>query len=471
MPICSTDSLRLLRTSLFCLFTLLSSAASGLSAEQPSLAPIDVSPDAGDAQFTFLAPLVKDVEVVSLAESIHMTHEFPLARIGMVRWLNQNAGFGMFAIEGSPEDVWVSQDAFLSNPADLDPSTSGIFAIWNTPEMKQLFAYEAKSWQTAHPLYITAYDIQPGTGRESPGAQIFPLLAQRLAAYAPAPAGLDLAAWARQLAPLTNACSAYHASDEAGIRQAIGKLEEWIERAAPQVQRAYPLLPHAAALRLIPENLRGSIALCKGVEGAGYGADIYKPTRDKNASQYALRVKGIAPGGKLILWAHVSHLFYDQDGDNNTSVGELLHNTLGSKLYTIGTFAGGGGAIMLFSDWDEIIGYGRVWGVSSELRDSFAALCPQVCFADLKSVSADSPFARPQTAWYEAERSRMTLAKDFDGIVWVKTVHPPTLPFAQLLSLCTMSYRLRYWGIPSGVLVLAVLGMAIVIRWRRRRRL
>src|ERR1700754_2322205 len=43
-----------------------------------------------DGQYSFLGPLVRDVEVVSLPESIHMTHEFPIARLGVVRWLNHN---------------------------------------------------------------------------------------------------------------------------------------------------------------------------------------------------------------------------------------------------------------------------------------------------------------------------------------------------------------------------------------------
>jgi hypothetical protein len=99
---------------------------------------------------------------------------------------------------------------------------------------------------------------------------------------------------------------------------------------------------------------------------------------------------------------------------------------------------------MLFKDWDGIMGYGRVWGVSSALRQNFRDSCPAVCFVDLKSISPGSALSPRQTVWYEAERAPMTLSAGFDAIVWVKSLHPPAMPLAALLALCSTPYRLRY---------------------------
>jgi erythromycin esterase len=417
--------------------------------------PLEIGDGADPAQYAFLSAVLKGAEVVSLAESIHMTHEFPLARIGMVRWMNEHPGFQMLALEGSPEDLWVSQDAFLRDPSNLAESTSGSFAVWDTPEMRELFAYEASTWRTDHPLYITAYDIQPGTGRESRGARVFRLLAQRLALYAPAPTGFDPAAWAGELGSLSDVCTNFKPADAEKIEAGISVLQEWIDRAAPSVEAVYPSLPHAAALRMVPENLRASLALCQGyASGGASGAGLYKTTRDRLAAQFALRLKEVAPGKKLILWAHVSHLFYDAEGAS-TSVGEILHASLGSKLYTIGAFAEVGGTIMNISDWNGIVGYGRIWGVSGALKQELDKGCAEICFFDLQGVAAGSVLARPQWVWVEAVPRRMALAKDFDGIIWVRRVHPPQMSFSELLGWCSP----RYWRWLSG----AALGMLLAV--------
>jgi erythromycin esterase-like protein len=445
--------------------------AQAARAQAPAAHAIDIADNADPAQYAFLSSVLKGAEVVSLAESIHMTHEFPPARIGMVRWMNEHLGFRLLAIEGSPEDLWVSQDAFLRDPTDLAESTSGLFGVWNTAEMRQLFAYEASTWRTDHPLYITAYDIQPGTGRESHGARVFQLLAQRLAQYAPAPAGFDAAAWTGELGSLSMGCGEFKPGDAVKIEADIATLQGWIDRAAPNVEAAFPGVPHAAALRLVPENLRASLALCQGYVGGGAsGANLYKPTRDRNAARFALRLRETAPGQRLMLWAHVSHLFYDAEG-GSTSVGEILHAALGPRLYTIGAFAESGGTIMLISDWNDIIGYGRVWGVSGALKRDLDAGCAETCFFDLRDAGAGAAVTQPERVWFEARPERMTLAKDFDGIIWVRQVHPPQMPFAELLAWCTP----RYWQwLAVRLLALLVVGAGaiwIAIRISRRRRM
>lgn len=454
-----------------CLYILLSLTGFRYTvAQEPIASPIDISGKADIRQYQFLAPVLQNAQVVSLTESIHMTHEFPLVRIGMVRWLHENLGYDVVAMEGSPEDLWVSQDAFLRDPSHLEQSTSGLFGIWNTTEMQQLFAYESSTWTSEDPLYITAYDIQPGTGRSSQGMRVFLLLAHALAQYAPAPADLNIQLWSADLGLLSGACSQFQPQDAEKIQHAIDILQRWVNRAAPSVDQMYPRLPHGKVLRLIPENLRDSLALCQTARSDGkITAALYKRTRDQLAAQFALRLKRAAPNSKLILWAHASHLFYDADGRGNTSVGELLHASLGPRLYTIGTFAQAGSAIMLFSDWRNIIGYGRIWGVSSSLKRILGGTCGNICFFDLRGVSPDSPLSKPQHVWFESTPVlALTLSRDFDGIVWVKTVHPPTMSLPRILAYCSAPY----WVIV--VLVLTLIGgvalLAGLTIYRRRRK-
>lgn len=430
--------------------------------------PLDLNA-ANAAQYAFFTPLLSNVEVVSLAESIHLTHEFPLARLGVVRWINQNSGYGVLAFEGSPEDLWVSQDTFLKNPGNLSDSTSGLFNIWNTDEMRSIFAYERSTWSGTHPLYITAYDIQPGTGKGSGGAGVFALLQEHLARYAAPPSGFNATAWEAALTPLTGDCYSYKPSDEKKAAEAIDLLEQWIATATPSVEAAYPNLPmHANALGLIPQNLRKSLALCQAVGGAPGGKRnwaTYKQTRDRLAAQYALALKMASPNRKLILWAHLSHLFYDSAG-TNTSVGQILHQTLGSRLYTIGTFALGGGTIVLFSDVDDDVGYTRLSGISKDLKLFIAQRCSEVCFTDLRTLPPGSPIAGPQHLWFEARPVTIPLANDVDGAIWVEDVHPPHLPLPLFLVLSGKHYIKPAIGVVALLLILLLCWLV----YRRRTR-
>jgi len=427
--------------------------------------PIDLGAQ-DDRQYSFLDSLLRNVEVVSLSESIHMTHEFPVARLGVVRRLNSNLGFKVLAFEGSPEDVWVREDAFLKNQDDLHDSTSGLFDIWNTEEMRAIFAYERDTWATDHSLYVTAYDIQPGTGKGSGGPRVFEMLHEHLAQYAPPPSEPEATNWKAALAPLTDACSSYKSSEKPAAERAIAFLEQWIAAAAPRVDAAHPNLPmHAEALRLIPQNLRMSLALCEAVGGSDHGSrnwHEYKQTRDRLGTQYALLVKNGAPGQKLILWAHLTHLSYDAEG-TNTSVGELLHQELGPKLYSIGTFATGGGTIVLFSDVNEDFGYTRLYGISNGVRLFIDKACAKVCFVDLHNLPVGSPLAGRQSLWVEAKDEKLSPMADFDGVIWVKDVHPPRLPLPLLLLFAGKHY------VPHAIAIMVLL-VSFIIWWAYKRR-
>jgi len=77
-------------------------------------------------------------------------------RLGMLRRAHQRLGYDALAFEGSPEDVWTSQDALLQSPGDTTNSTSGLFPLWNTDE----FAKSLHTSATPGPQ-ITRYTSLP----------------------------------------------------------------------------------------------------------------------------------------------------------------------------------------------------------------------------------------------------------------------------------------------------------------------
>lgn len=410
-------------------------------------------------QYDFLVPLVQSAHVVALGESIHMTHEFPLIQLGIVQLLNTELQYQTLAFEGSTEDLWVSQDLLLHNPSMVSNATSGLYSVWNTPELRATFSYEVSSWRTDHPLYITAYDIQPGTGWGSRGDLVFQLLANSLQHYTPPPPQLTTASLVRSLRPLTHACATFTSRDDFAVRHSIDLLQEWINHAVPHVRTEFPNLPHADMLQLIPSNLLQSLALCEEYRATAVtNATTYKTVRDTYAAAFTHTLIAAASNHKLILWAHVSHLSYNGDERGSTSVGEILHKSLLGQLYTIGTFAESGSAIMLFSDWNNISGYGRVWGVSRPIDQLLTPSPPQACFYEV-SDGTSSALGRVQRVWIESRPSNVILSRDFDGIIVVRQVHPPHMALAALLGV--MSWP--YWMIVGGsTLVLLLLGISLI---------
>jgi erythromycin esterase-like protein len=434
--------------------------------------PLDDQDLGSPAPWTFLASTLQQVDVVSLPEPIHMTHELPLVRLGIVKSLNEHSSFHVLAMEGSMVDAWAAQDRFLaSSRSDQDAAEAqlALFPLWNTPEIQQLFEYEAASWSTPAPLYVTAYDVQPGSGKGTHGVDAFRLLAERLATYAPPPSGFVLDTWLSDLQPLTGGCQDFSPAKAPAVVAAIAQLEQWIAAAGPAVAVRGPRVPmHAAALGLVPANLRGSLALCAGIASP---AAKYKAVRDREGAVFAEALRHASPGAKLMLWAHWSHLRY-VDPDTGVSVGQQLRQQLGTRLFTILPVAERGTVIAIFPNRasDEDVGFAWVRSGSDPFSARLRALSSSSFFLDLRDprVARDEGFAGEQSLWVESRAVRIRLIESADAIVWLDHVSPPQLRLPLLLILGGMHYRVTL-AVAASAAAGGVLAL-VVWRWRRRRR-
>ena len=253
----------------------------------------------------------------------------------------------------------------------------------------------------------------------------------------------------------------YQASDHQRVAGGIQSLEGWIARAAPVVEKRFPELPHDIVLTHMPSNLRASLQRC---DDLGHDFSRYKGVRDTNASRFALELKEALPGKKLMLWAHVAHISIHGDGGFQFSIGEFMHRTLGSRFYSFAPFAEGGGALVIYADWKEDLGYARVNGAHGELGARLRRLSDQDYFLDFRESGAftDPMFVKPQELWLESGPKDLTLAKDFDGIIWIKTVHAPDVPLRRLLLFTLLHYRR-----PLTIMLVAVLLSLLVWRFMK----
>jgi hypothetical protein len=124
---------------------------------------------------------------------------------------------------------------------------------------------------------------------------------------------------------------------------------------------------------------------------------------------------------------------------------------------------------LIYSDVNNDVAYGRVQGKRSPLGRHLSGLSNDDFFLDLRSAGDDTLFSTLQPVWAEAGLAPFTLARDFDGIIWIKTVHGPTF-MDRRMSLMIFALSGMHYRRP--LLIGGAMLVAFVI-WRliRRRRL
>jgi len=183
----------------------------------------------------------------------------------------------------------------------------------------------------------------------------------------------------------------------------------------------------------------------------------------------AEQLRAISVGNKLMLWAHWSHLTYDEPAAR-ISVGLELRHKLGTRLYTILPLAERGTAIVIFPNRasDDDIGFGWVRSGSDPFAKLMLALSPSPFFLDLQdpAVKNHDAFVGEQSVWVESRAVRLPLTRNTDAIVWVKHVSPPDLSLPLLVMLGGMHYS-RTVAV-CALLLMALSLSALVRRWRRQ---
>ena len=433
-------------------------------------------------QYSFLAPIINDKDIVLLGESIHLTREFPLVRIGMIKYLNQYHGFNIIALEGGAADYWAAQDILFSserNESDFTESLSAFPFIWNTPEVQKLIAYQASSLQSANPLYITAYDVQQGIGQGSKNEKAFKILAERLMRYSDPPKNFILDDWVAAMSPISNHCVKYESIDYQKVVSAIDLFEKWVNSAALEVRKQYPNIPHDVILKIMPKSFRASLTLCEDL--GGFNLSRYKAVRDSLGFINTLDLIQSISNNKILIWGHLSHVYYDSQ-DNIISemgewkniavgptVGERLKDALGSKVYTIIPFAESGSTILIYNDLNLDIGYSKIEN-SSKLGDLLSKASEKDFFLDLQSsalTAEDYPelFTKQPFALEGLESDfKINYTSDMDGLIWIKKIEAPDWPLFKIILLSSLHYKTQI-----GLILIFGLGWIIFSRIKKRK--
>ncbi len=466
---------------------LLAAAALGSASAAPALPegagphPIDLERPYQASDYRFFGQAVRNRPVVALGESIHVTREMPIVRLNLLRYLHEELGMDVLALEGSLIDAWTAQEHAYRSRAPVHErartfTREALFGLWQTDEMERVIAYALSTQASARPLYLTSFDLQPGTARAYGGSSQRSMEAF-LSALRAADPQLDerqAQAWSRALGPAVG-CHASLADD-----RPLRALEQWIERRAPAaLGRSRPAV-HLAALRLVPVMIRNRLQHCREWQAAGRTMPTYQRSRDVFNARLVLDLMRSMPN--MVLWAHHSHVNHNSLRRSVPSMGQHLRAALGDRLYTVGLFAHGGAAMdsrlpdaaeglgILAALASRPIPHDERFGVERRL----AALSERDFFVDLSA--APEQWARPDFTRMEVDGRMVTaLSRDFDGAVLLHRVSGAELNF--LPPPFRAAVRLTGWVLRNPILaglfallLTWMLAMAIRGLWRRWRR-
>lgn len=426
-----------IRDLLKCLIVALAALVSAgvvQTVHHPVIFPIPLTAPYRARDYDFLRAPVRDHSIVQLGESIHLTEEFPRARERMVRFLHEELGFDVIALEGSAVNAWLAMEVLYQSPYDSAATRKAQeiawFPLWDTDAMYELMAYIAETQSTRDPLYLGSFDMQAGASRGT-GDRVFSQLFSALASFAPAPR--ETGAWNASLIGVKRCDSSYSRED---AKRAVAGISEWISRSASKISPVRPAA-HVTALRALPATLSQMALLCDALRASG-GAGARQVARDSMAASNVIDLRrNVSATHKVIVWAHHNHAFYNSAGSALHSMGERLRAADSASVYTVGLFAGWGRAI-------EVDDHARIPLATRNLpsADHFSADRPLAAissasgvpnyFIDLTTLNAkgDSAMFTQGLTRIETRLSRpATLARDFDAAVFVRTVSPPRLLF------------------------------------------
>jgi erythromycin esterase len=387
---------------------------------------------------TAAAAAVEPVRLVGLGESDHRTAEYSTAKASLIRELHRRHGFDVLLVETptAPLLLALRRMAWSQDPVH---GLDGLFPIWRTAEVQEVFAYVLETWQTDRPITVVGIDCQHVHSSWTSAREV---LDEVLGQVDPSLARAEATArgaWDDLLARPGRRLDA----DDPVIAAAGAHYDS----VAARLVAAADLLP---AEDLEGRLLRRQAALV----AAGLAVDVRRASlrwrdrfiaRDRHmAASVMAMADEVLPGRRMMLWAHNGHLARRPDlirpGDMNPMaraviahdlagplaprLGQLLDEHYGDRYYALGLLATGG----TMGSWNQRM-YRRVRPRRRDAVERLLDPAPgEASFLDLRSVPGVMGGAELVFGESHALRLKARLDQQFDGVLVVRRVGPPTEP-------------------------------------------
>jgi erythromycin esterase len=301
----------------------------------------------GDEDFSDLAKLkealVRDsVQIVMLGEQTHGDGTTFLAKTRLIKFLHQQMGFDVLAFESGLYDCTRAWDSILVTGNYDKHIKKAVFPMWvNTAESKHLIDYLQSSLGTESKLELTGFDSQI-TGYQN----CMPLLDEFWEI-----SGIDLTQKEKNLlvkiACLDNGLILY--KDNAKYQECIMLMDK-INGQFDSLMSKNPS---------VTTNLGFWKNVISGVKTSFISTYYYKHEVKQNIDPLKMNARDIQMGEnlkwlkenkyqnrKIIVWGHNMHLLRNMKSSeipggandmlrSKTSMGDVVHESFGNKMYTI----------------------------------------------------------------------------------------------------------------------------------------
>lgn len=376
------------------------------------------------SDLAFLAPLLEGRHIVELGESCHGVAEFSQAKIRLIKYLHEQLGYDVMAFESSILSTYLANEGSSQlTPAEF--MQGSIFPVWYTTDVVELFSYIQSTLSTPHPLILAGFDVQLTSNYE---AQVRPGILKEVV-------GQVDPTYAQQVYELDQAFvngsyqNSYILANYAMLKPAYQTLTDILDAHMTQIQQAYPSRP------LFPVVVRQAAwgtgvyldELYDSASNDQVGADN---ARDPGmATNLELLIDKLYAGKKTMVWAHNGHIVHDAilvNGWGWNNMGSFIFQKYGQAAYTLGLYMYQGSA----ANNDR-----SIFTIPPAADDSVEGLLHSAgdpyLFVDLSGVTHSTD----GTAWmfqnfsirdWGIDQSTMTLKDQYDGLLQIDTVHPPT---------------------------------------------
>lgn len=404
--------------------------AADLDALSAHCAPIDVTqvPASADALwptgYTAFDHAVGDAQVVSLGESTHGTHEFFVAKHHLFRYLAEEKGFSVFAIEANQLSTERINAYVHGAPDTVERAMDGLFGVWYKQEVKDLI-----EWMRAYievtperQLAFVGFDMQDP---QQPMDSVLAFLRR----HDPAAADQVQALYADQR-------EAWRVRDYP--QPAEGQGAVWLANAEKAEQLLSSSLrkrpARAANERLWAEQNARVVVQC-----ALQASDPWNSTiRDScMAANIAWTLARYPEGTRMAVWAHDAHIARVGFA-SGTSMGAHMARLFGDRLRVVGitTYDGSYRATRGFTDHRPMDARCFPAPVGS-LEEAMHRLLPAdsgALLLNMRALAAD-----PRSTWIRAPRpvrsigysafdfgfeQSTVLADQFDAVLMIDSTTP-----------------------------------------------
>ena len=281
-----------------------------------------VDPAADDADLTPLREVIGDARIVGLGEASHGTSEFFTLKHRLVRFLAEEMGFTVFAIEANMPEAYRLNEYVLTGEGDPKALLEGMyFWTWNTQEVLDMILWMRDYNASGRGIMqFTGFDMQ------------IPFVAiQEVRAFVEAHDPAYLEPLDEAYGVVTQAYESRRNRTPQKPAKFLASREAWREETESVLEHLTTQQAHytAASPGEVAWALQNARLVVQDMR-----AELGGRPRDLSMADNVSWIVEQNPGAKVILWAHNGHI--QQTSDFGGAMGSVLADRYGDDYLAVG---------------------------------------------------------------------------------------------------------------------------------------